>query len=83
MKAVTIESKILSLRSQNQFYAAIQPYSYTAIQPYSHWYNLTKDKNQFKKPKDTSGVELLDFDNFFICWTAIRPTSARGMGPIL
>ena len=24
----------------------------------------TKAKNQFKKPKDMSGVELLDFENF-------------------
>ena len=29
-----------------------------------YWYNLTKAKTRFKKPKDTSGVELLDFENF-------------------
>ena len=29
-----------------------------------YWYNLTQAKNQFKKPKDTSGMELLDFENF-------------------
>ena len=30
--------------------------------PSMYWYNLTKAKNRFKKPKDTSGVELLDFE---------------------
>ena len=29
-----------------------------------YWYDLTKAKNRFKKPKDTSGMELLDFENF-------------------
>ena len=28
------------------------------------WYNLTKAKNQFKKPKDMPGAELSDFENF-------------------
>ena len=29
-----------------------------------YWYSLTKAKNRFKKPKDTPGVKLLDFENF-------------------
>ena len=29
-----------------------------------YWYNLTKAKNQFQKPKDMSGMELSDFENF-------------------
>ena len=29
-----------------------------------YWYNLAKPKNRFKKPKDTSGVELWNFENF-------------------
>ena len=29
-----------------------------------YWYNLTKAKSQFKKPTDTFGVELSDFENF-------------------
>ena len=29
-----------------------------------YWYNLTKAKNRFKKPKDPSGVKLSDFENF-------------------
>ena len=28
---------------------------------YMYWYNLTEAKNRFKMPKDTSGVELLNF----------------------
>ena len=32
--------------------------------PQIYWYNLTKAKNQFKPPKDTSGVKLSDFENF-------------------
>ena len=28
-----------------------------------YWYNLAKAKNQFKKPKDISGVKLSDFEN--------------------
>ena len=45
-------------------------------------YNLTKANNRFKKPKDTSGMDLLDFE-FFVCRTSVRPTSARCMGPVL
>ena len=30
-----------------------------------YWYNFTKAKNQFRKPKDTFGVELSDFENFY------------------
>ena len=26
-----------------------------------YWHNFTNAKNQLKKPKDMSGVELLDF----------------------
>ena len=29
-----------------------------------YWYNLTKAKNPFKEPKDTSEVKLSDFENF-------------------
>ena len=29
-----------------------------------YWYNLTRAKNRFKKPKDKFGMELLDFENF-------------------
>ena len=38
------------------------------IHIYIYWYNLTKAKHQFKKPKDTFGVELSDFENFKNCW---------------
>ena len=29
-----------------------------------YWYDLAKARNQFKKPKDMSGVELSYFENF-------------------
>ena len=37
-------------------------------------YILTKAKNGFKKPKDTSGVELLNFENFELLLAACRKT---------
>ena len=30
-----------------------------------YWYNLTKAKNQFKKPKELYRVELVDFENLY------------------
>ena len=50
-----------------------------------YWYNLIKAKNQFKKPKEASGVELLDFETTRFLSDGlpdVRPGSTGARAPV-
>ena len=50
-----------------------------------YWYNLIKAKNRFKKPKEASRVELLDFETTTFSsdgLTDIRPSSTGAKAPV-